>query len=99
MGTRLKGCNARWLGLPISGSRSWNVYGASLCVSTSRTMFAKLLRVKLYRIKSDIMGLPRGTRLPGQLPGLLLDDIYGMVRSAVPLSYFTKPDKIRTARH
>src|SRR5262249_31923970 len=55
IGTRLKGCSARWLGLPISGSRSWNVYGTSLCVRTSRTMLTKVLRGKPYTITSDML--------------------------------------------
>ena len=43
------------LGEPMSGSRSWNLYGTSLCVSTSRTMCTKLLAGKPKTVMS-VMG-------------------------------------------
>src|SRR5262249_11676328 len=44
IGTRLNGCSARWVAEPISGSRSRNVYGTWLWVSTSRAIWTKVLR-------------------------------------------------------
>src|SRR5215471_14926016 len=52
IGTRSNGCSARCLGEPMSGSRSWNVYCSSLCVSTSRTMCTKLLAGKPKTVMS-----------------------------------------------
>src|SRR6516225_4332909 len=54
IGTRSNGCSARCFE-PMSGSRSWNVYGTSLCVSTSRTMCTKLLAGK-PKIVMSVMG-------------------------------------------
>src|SRR5215472_4730670 len=65
IGSRSNGCSARCLGEPMSGSRSWNMYGTSLCVSTSRTMCTKLLAGKPKTVMS-VMGFfsiaihPRG---------------------------------------
>src|ERR1700732_2446211 len=58
IGTRLNGCSARCAGLPISGSRSRNVYETSLWVSTSRTICTKVLRGNPSTIGSGISFLP-----------------------------------------
>src|SRR5215471_3919887 len=66
IGTRLNGCSARWVAEPISGSRSRNVYGTCLWVSTSRAIWTKVLRGNPSTTTSGMTGNSRGIRICGQ---------------------------------
>src|SRR5262249_40849448 len=66
IGTRLNGCSARWVAEPISGSRSRNVYGTCLWVSTSRAIWTKVLRGNPSTTTSGMTSNSRGIRICGR---------------------------------